>query len=1261
MNNNFTYKVGGSLTEDAPSYVIRQADTDLYNNIKAGKFCYIFNSRQMGKTSLQVRTIKRLQAEEIACTTIDISGRGSKDINPEQWYAGIIYTLVANFEVANPGEFIRTWWKENCEISPLQRLDIFIEQILLTHIKNKIVIFIDEIDSILSLNFKGDDFFAWIRSCYEKRNFNNEFNRITFVLLGVVTPSDLITDKVRTPFNIGHAIQLNGFKINEISPLTTGLTKFKNPQAVLNEVLAWTGGQPFLTQKLCDLLVNSSKLISDNYLNVEEEIREAEWVKHLVVHQILENWESQDEPPHLKTIKDRILMSNHNTGILLGLYQKILQLGQISATDSPEQIELRLSGLVVEQQGYLRVYNRIYATVFDLNWVEKSLANLRPYAETLSGWLAANCQDDSRLLRGKALEDAKNWAANKSLTEQDYQFLAASQELEKKEIATALSLQEEESRILAQANDTLTTAQHQAKRQICLAGGVLICSLIAATIAFISANNQLQKVQIGGRLEQAGVAALKQFETKQIESLVSALDVGQNLKAIVKNQNSLDKYPATKPLLALQTIVDNIREVQHFVAHQDYIATVNWSHDGKYIITASHDKTARIWDLSGKLITEIKGHQDAVFVANLSHDGRHIITASFDKTVRIWDFFGKELAILKHQDHVTNASLSHDGQRIITITENPHIATNIQGNVVYSSNGKTVRIWDLSGNLLLQLPDKVNTASFSPDDQFILTTANDKTARIWDTSGKLLQTLTGHSMAVNSAYWSPNGKYILTTSNDAYVWDVSGKQIARFKVDDKWEIKGAGFSPDSQLIFGSTSEKTYVWDLSTQNLIREIKNEQVLHSHADFSPDSQRIFTIDNTIKVWDMRKEAVKVWDLSSTKITELTGNQSSPRWSPDGKYIVTFGQDKIVRIWDLSDKTPITLKSKDAITGATWSPDGKYIVTPTWKSVLIWDNSGKQLAKFTGHSDIVNSANFSPDGKLIITAANDKTARIYDKSGTQLLLLAGHEDSVEYADFSPDGKLILTTTYSQTTRIWSKSGKLIATFKARGIKWSPDSKYILAMFDYDGKNYSSLWNILGKKIVGFPASHNSYFGARFSPNGEHIVTANEAQVSIWNTSGQKISKFTANQDIYNPSFSPDGKLIITASPDNKVIVWNTSGKQLVELPHPDMVTDAKFSPDGKRIVTSANDKFFRIWDTSGKLLAQYGYSSTFTLPVNFSPDGKYIFAHVQGHSPDNNQVIIWRVEELDELLIRGCNWLKSYLTTKPHIQERLKVCWRE
>ena len=261
----YSYQVGGSLPPSAPTYIYRRADEQLERALQQGKFCYVFTARQVGKSSLRVRTMAQLQKNGVCCGVLDMTMLGTQQITAAQWYASIIRRLIRVFKLSTP---FRQWWTDHEHLSPVQCLGEFLEDELLAQIDAPIVLFIDEIDSTLQLDFSAADFFALIRACYNNRADNPAYNRLTFVLIGVAIPSDLIADPVATPFNIGKAIALHGFSDSEADPLLPGLQAVSNPQETLRDILTWTGGQPFLTQKVCQLIRDQENDTSDVDIDV---------------------------------------------------------------------------------------------------------------------------------------------------------------------------------------------------------------------------------------------------------------------------------------------------------------------------------------------------------------------------------------------------------------------------------------------------------------------------------------------------------------------------------------------------------------------------------------------------------------------------------------------------------------------------------------------------------------------------------------------------------------------------------------------------------------------------------------------------------------------------------------------------------------------------------------------------------------------------------------------------------------------------------
>jgi len=360
-----SFRVGGSLPADSPTYVRRAADDLLFRTIQRGGYCFVFNTRQMGKSSLRVQMVARLQAENVACVSIDVSAIGARGTTPMQWYAGVARYLIAGLGLQQRID-LRSWWRLHDDVSPVQCLELLIDEVILNSVPGPIVVFIDEVDATLALEFPLDGFFALIRSCYNRRADDARYGRLTIVLLGVATPSDLIRDYNVSPFNIGSAIPLMGFRFDEAVNLARGLEHVGDGERLLRAVLEWTCGQPFLTQRLCRLIAHEeSRPIRGS---------EREWVAAIVRTAIVEKWRTQDEPRHLETIEARVFRAPGDPRPRLRRYRDILLAGELDLEDSPVDEALVLAGIVTRTFDKIRVGNPVYASIFDRAWIETSLA-----------------------------------------------------------------------------------------------------------------------------------------------------------------------------------------------------------------------------------------------------------------------------------------------------------------------------------------------------------------------------------------------------------------------------------------------------------------------------------------------------------------------------------------------------------------------------------------------------------------------------------------------------------------------------------------------------------------------------------------------------------------------------------------------------------------------------------------------------------------------------------------------------------------------
>jgi formylglycine-generating enzyme required for sulfatase activity len=351
-------QAGGTLNPRRHISIRRPQDEELLTLLLSGEYVNVLTSRQMGKSSLMVRAALELQARGLKFASIDLASTLGSCIDAESYYLGLIGQIARDLKLSFKA---KDWWAEHAEETFNQRLLRFFREIVAEGVAGPVVIFLDEIDSTLKLAFT-DDLFTALRGIYNDRTLVPAYQRISFCLLGVATPNELIKDRRTTPYNVGRTLELQDFDpaVEDLTPIARALSADTEAGArLLDRVLYWTGGHPYLTVKLCVDLAEAGVA------------SEAEVDRH--VDATYDRLERIGGDVHFEQVLRFVANRLSDSLATFDLYERILNGQCVRDQTTLAYAELKLSGLVKrDSEGCLAVRNRIYARLFDRRWVAGS-------------------------------------------------------------------------------------------------------------------------------------------------------------------------------------------------------------------------------------------------------------------------------------------------------------------------------------------------------------------------------------------------------------------------------------------------------------------------------------------------------------------------------------------------------------------------------------------------------------------------------------------------------------------------------------------------------------------------------------------------------------------------------------------------------------------------------------------------------------------------------------------------------------------------
>lgn len=1223
MSETHIFTVGGTVQASNGLYISRRVDQELLALCRGGNFAYVLTPRQLGKSSLMVRTAEQLTKEGARSVIVDLSQIGVQ-VTAEEWYLGLLSMIEEQLDLATD---VVSWWQQRVHLGMTQRLTMFFEEVLLKEISAPVVIFVDEIDTTLSLSFT-DDFFAAIRYFYNARALSADVRRLSFVLIGVATPGDLIRDPQRTPFNIGQRVDLTDFTIEEALPLAVGLgLSDQAARQVLGWVMKWTGGHPYLTQRLCRALTDDGRK-SWSEADIDAVVGKTFFGK------------ISEEDNNLQFVRDMLTKRAPDLSAVLYTYREVLR-HQRPVLDEEQSLiksHLKLSGVAQRRHGELIVRNPIYAQVFNDAWVKQHLPVnwTRRLTRVAAGLvltlmiLSVPTSIWAFVAQRRAVADRDEANRQKQIAV-EAQKEAVSQRDEANRLRTVSEQQtqiaKQQTKVAIDERAKAEAARQDTEKQRQLA----VAAADQEKLARQSEGVQRQKAEEAAKRAEALAKSESQAKEKAVElgRLAEAAKIEAEKSAALARaaeqeaQRLRNEAEDQSKKTALER---DIAQGQHQMSVARQLAD-----QGEQRLQSGNVPAAELFLARALTLDDRPAIRASLLDARLKN-ARAVWGAPF----RVDDARGK---IIKFSSSGANAALVGSDGMI-------HLIDTVSGAVIRK----------------LAAPPNVNTLIYSPDDKLLAAVGRLSEVKLWDVetgtalslsqsqtrsliglttnklvygvtdpmgdrmvvtvdikTGKEMQIEVGH---ISEGKISDDGKLLALAHDDRTVaiLDVETGE-KRYSFPGNATAEKLTFSRNGRVLAVWAEGANSLWDLQTGRKLLTVIGD-ALKKNA-MSRDGKTFVTVDD---------DGFTVWDTGGGSISKLPSNNSNVNEvvvGPGGKLLAAREGDGTTRILDIeTGELTAAFYSDDSL--VDFSPDGRRLYSLDNHLLKAWDlNPDSRGTIFSSHAGAISSVALSQDGQLLAVAGGDKTIRIWDvKTNKQTGKLTRDRAIYGLTNLDPQRHTVGSFELSGGSFVYtlvdiSNGNDIVSTSDLPGLipdaasssvhLLSPDGKTVVTQKEPSTPILiRNLENGRAFNVESIqPKGKVDYDVLAFSRDSRWFAQAGTSgTVRVWDVETGKESFVLQSESAVGAVYFSVDKKRLALVLGNRIELWDTSAKRAVSnisrvTGH---ISDGQFSPDGRRFAGSVDNRRIKLWDVEAGSLIQTLSSGAIFNSFIFSPDGKWI-----------------------------------------------------